>query len=136
MTYKIVISKPGFDAVTETTPDNLIFSSDYNTLKYNVSGSITLNVTGGPAYAQNTTVTHGLGYTPFFVAYAIDSDTMSRYGPLGNNIQAPDGIGSFRWYYVLADSTKLYFCVLGDTLLTPSYTITFQYKIFKNNLNL
>ncbi len=37
---KIIIAKPQFSALTETNPDNLAFSSDYETLKYYASGSV------------------------------------------------------------------------------------------------
>lgn len=44
MSEKILISKPGINVGTVTNPNDLIFSSDYNTLKYDTIGSTTVTI--------------------------------------------------------------------------------------------
>lgn len=128
MSQKIVITKPGFNAGTETNPLNLIFSSDYASLKYYSSGTIAVPYSGT---VGEGTITHSLGYIPFFVGYV---------GPLASGnycmcpfFQAagPDFIYASTW----ADSTKLYFRV-EKTVGVANGTLTFPYKIFRNNLGL
>jgi hypothetical protein len=127
MTQKLVISKPGYDAKTETDPDNLIFSSDYDSLKYYSEGSVTLEVSGADA---ETTVTHDLGYVPFFIVY-------TNYVPLETDYSTVPfyfaDAGSYTYINAYADSTKIYFTVKTNS---ASGTITFNYKIFRNNTGL
>lgn len=67
MAQKLIVSKSGFDALTETDPRNLIFDSSLNYLKTSQSGSITLaSTTGDTVYG---TVSHNLGYRPLTLAY-------------------------------------------------------------------
>lgn len=126
MTQKIIIAKDGFNALTETNIDNLIYSSDYDTLKYHASGQAQVSVSGAPA---ETTVAHGLGYAPFFIAY-VDTFSPSGYS------QVPGDFISFSYTIanVYADSTNLTFRV--DTDLATPRTFTFQYKIFRNRLGI
>lgn len=135
MTKRIVISKQGYDAETETDVDNLIFSSDYNTLKYYVSGSASIHITsGGGIYAENITVTHDLGYKPFFVVYAIDDDSMSVVQPTGVFVQ-PTGL-SYRLFMSSVTTTKLVLSVYGNSSGSEDYHVNFSYKIYRNNLNI
>jgi len=86
MAQKIIISKPGFDALTETTPNRLIFSSDYNTLKYslaNGSASININTSNEGVYRTEISIPHNLGYKPFFKVYVISSFASGAYLPTG-----------------------------------------------------
>src|SRR3990167_760238 len=100
MSNKVVIAKPGFDALTETDPDNLIFSSDYNTLKYDTLGTTSLTINFADYYADEVVgdpieighiyyhykvveVAHNLGYVPFFVGYFLD------YPASGQDVQLP-----------------------------------------------
>lgn len=108
MTQKIIVSKPGYDARTETNPDNLIFSSDYNTLKYYVNGGVDIAVyvdTEG-YYSFTKEIIHGLGYKPFFKTYAF----LFGYSPTGiftivdnHNIHVSSAV----------DDNKIYFIVSG-----------------------
>jgi hypothetical protein len=113
MTYKIAISKENYNVLSESNPNNLIFSSDFNTLKYYASGSRTVNISAGEgeAYLGYEVITHGLGYNPFFIAYVKDSDIMTNYQPVG--IYFSDDPNGHRWYFVYSTTTKLIFCVLG-----------------------
>jgi len=135
MSNKIVVAKSGFDAKTETNPNNLIFSSDYNTLKYDTAGILSLSPSIGAnlTYARRTSVDHNLGYTPFYIVYVKD-DLMTNYQPVGR-FQA--GSGGFRSFIAYVTTTKLYVSAYGFSGAGgDSYTVNFYYKIFKNRLGL
>jgi len=136
MSYKLVISKETKNALTETDPDNLIFSSEYNTLKYYTSGTINLNVTADPyeyEYKRTSSFSHDLGYYPFYVVYVKD-DIISNYQPVGR-FQA--GSGAVRSFYSYVTTTQLVVIAFGNAGLGgENYTAVFKYKIFKNNLDL
>lgn len=131
----IKIAKPGHNVLNTSNPNNLKFSSDYNTLKYHLSGTGQLHVLNPSMFEYNVTgfITHNLGYYPFAVVYAKD-DLMSNYEPLGH-WQA--GSGAYRQFYFYMTTTRLYFVVTGFSMSgTDDYLVDFYYKIFRNNLNL
>ena len=132
MTQIIRVSKVGINAVTGTAPDDLAFSSDYNTLKYHLSGTMDLtNVSDGTV---NGTVAHNLGYTPFFTAY------VNRYaGAVDPNLynMCPGtfkDINSHKYSQSYVDTNNLYFTIVGSN--TGIATYTFRYFIFRNNLGI
>jgi hypothetical protein len=125
--YGIKISKPTFDVLTENNPDNLIFSSDYDSLKYYAEGSVDLVVTGSNAEAY---VTHNLGYIPFFITYVNYVPLVTDYSTVPFYF-AETGANIFINSY--ATSTRIYFTVATNT---ASQTFTFKYKIFRNNTTL
>jgi len=142
MSYKIVVSKPGYNVLTETDPDNLIFSSDYGTLKYHSSGSLTIVVssTANVFYSLTNNVLHNLGYLPFTVVFGNQPKIMTGYAPLGISYNfLDDGIGN-AWYRHLrfwVTSSRLYVGAEGLRVVAgDSYTATFYYKIYRNDLNL
>ncbi len=148
MSQKLIVSsKAGFNVLTETNPDNLTFSSDYDTLKYYARGVkiVTTNLANyynsyqdifGNWHYENYTVdeiTHNLGYIPYFAGYILVPSN-------GWAIQTPFAFGdAFDYSYssVYADATKLYF-VNHFTSWSNSGTIdtTFSYIIFRNDLGL
>lgn len=135
MTNKIVIAKSGYDALTETNPDNLIFSSDYNTLKYDPGngGNLQITVIGdGTDKSTEVSQSHGLGYVPFFAVYVNDFiiGTTKFYLCPFKSDTAGNTIRAESW----ADGTNLYFRLRNKSGST--YTATFYYKIFKNRLGL
>src|SRR3990167_2411611 len=77
---KIKIAKDGYNAITEQDPNNLKFSSDYNTFKYDISGSDSYTIVTGSTSGEHTIVTHNLGYIPFFVVFSNDPPSFpTRY---------------------------------------------------------
>lgn len=143
MTQKIVISKSGYNALTESDTDNLTYSSDYDTLKYYASGDVTVNTNYANYYAVEgsmfgniyyhrtvVTVTHSLGYVPFFRGFVtVSGDDTLR-------CTAPFYVADFVFWdfeMVYADSTKLYF-VVEYRNFDNSGTVsrTFSYRIFRN----
>lgn len=131
MAYKIVISKVGYNVLTETDPNNLIFSSDYNTLKYYASGLLNLTFTGNGAIDQSTYVTHNLGYEPYFEAYVKDN-YMAKWVPVGHFAAGVDYIQ----YFVYSTTTVLAVWCRGWASAPTSYDVDFRYFIFKNDLNI
>jgi hypothetical protein len=127
MAQKIVISKPGYNVLTETNPDNQIYNSDYGTLVYYTSGSVDLTVTGSDA---ETYVTHSLGYIPFFICYLnyVPNDTDYATVPF---FFADAGVYFLANSY--ATSTRIYFTIKTNVV---ELTTNFKYKIFRNNTGL
>lgn len=132
MSNKLVVAKPTFNVLTETNPDNLIFSSDYNTLKYAISGNYTMSAV---IATTNVTIAHNLDYVPFFICYCNDFVAQPTYYGLTEYFNTtPDAILKAARAY--ADSTNLYLSLnLGGANTVP-YTVNWYYKIFKNSLGL
>ena len=142
MTNKIIIAKPGFNVLTETDPNNLIYSSDYDTLKYHLADLVTVTVDWSQYYHSETgglgtfyyhrkvqAVSHGLSYSPHFVGYTtgIIAQMPLFFGDAGFSV-------SDRIY---ADATNIYF-VLDRINKSNSGTsdIDFRYRIFRNSLGI
>lgn len=128
MSYKLVISKPGYNALTETNPDHLVFSSDYNTFKYHAEGSLILDLTRGTEFEE--AVHHGLGYKPVVFCYAQFSGASYYYFL---NYSWAD-IGYYMHFHAFIDNSYLRIKVRQDQ--TRSTTVTVRYKIYRNNLGL
>ena len=139
MTQKLRVSKVEFDVLTETNLDNIIYDSDYDTLKYYSSGllSISINKTADDTpYEQVTFVQHDLGYYPFFEVFV---KHLTNWQMIGSSYSAGYGSGSgvFRKFEAFVTTTRLYVKVRGDTDgVADAYTADFRYKIYRNNLNL
>jgi len=133
--FGIKTSKPIRNVLETTDPNRLGFSSDYNTLKYYTNGTVTINVNRtNTLYTDTNYIYHNLSYYPFAVVYAKD-DIMTNYQPIGR-WQA--GAGAYRQFYFYMTKTQLRFIATGYTGLglTDTYTVTYKYKIYKNNLGL
>lgn len=129
MSKKIVISKSGYNALTETDSNNLIYSSDYDSLKYHSSGTVDVAVSGANAEGS---VTHSLGYIPFFVVYVnrFSGASALRFNMCPGTFSSMFGTTIASAY---ADSTKLYFRVETSS---ATATYNFYYKIFRNRVNI
>lgn len=135
MTNKIVIAKPGYNALTETNPDNLVYSSDYDTLKYYKSGELTKSVTApaGTTSEDTSTFTHSLGYYPYYVAYiSIDGST---YYP---HSYANAGVSVVTWITAHVTTTALVLTVRIENSSGSDETVnaTCKYKIYRNNIDI
>lgn len=130
----IKIAKSGHNVLNTSNPNNLKFSSDYNTLKYFMEGASQIHVVSpGEFYNFTGYIVHNLGYFPFAEVYAKD-DLMSAYCPLGR-LQV--GSGAYRQFFFYVTTTRLYIVANGwSTTDDQDYYVDFYYKIFKNNLNL
>lgn len=127
MTNKILIAKPGFNALTEQDPNNLVYSSDYDTLKYHISGNVSLVVNAADI---ETTITHGLGYVPFFIVFFKNPVLTTRYSMTPHVFE---DVSNYAYLSAYADNDKIYFTAHTNSLTA---TIDFHYKVFRNNTGL
>lgn len=137
---KVVVAKTGFDALTETNPNNLFYSSDYNTLKYSLSGGKQISIAGNGTLRQTTeTVAHNLGYTPFFIVYARMytegyENNFNNIVPRWDRISFGEFVVSDDRAEAWADSTNIYLRLTTKQDSGETLRGVFNYKVFKNNL--
>lgn len=147
---KIAVTKTGYNALKNTDPDKFVYSSEYDTLKYDTTGTIEMTVNFADYYDTDPSpgfpipdlyyhkkiveVTHSIGYVPYFAVYVVDSPAS------GQSIQIPLYVADFTTYTYLGgytDTTKLYFTYVSrNTLNSGTGTVDFNYRIFKNDLNI
>jgi len=126
---KIQISKENNHVRAVYDPNQIIYSSDYDTLKYHRSGVQDVTVAGATV---EVTLAHGLGYTPFYTAYVNYFVAASAT----NFSMCPATFVSGPFYTFAscyADATNLYFRVETNS---AAVTYNFYYKIFRNDLGL
>jgi hypothetical protein len=91
MSFKI--TKPGYNALTDTNPQHFQFDSDYNTFKFlEILPSFSISV-GNAGGTTSQTVTNSIQipsqfqFVPFFLVYIVtDNNTSSgRYNYYGTN---------------------------------------------------
>lgn len=136
MTQVAIVSKEGFDATTETDPNNLVYSSEYNTLKYHQSGTIDVAIAGTTAEG---TVSHDLGYIPFYVCLVNNYAFIG--GSANNNFNMCPGVvrstfpppTTYAYSNCYAGTDNLYMRVDSGGI---TRTYTFRYFIFRNNTGL
>ena len=104
---KVIIAKDGFNAFTETDPNNLKFSSDYNTFKYYLSGTANFTITAGETSGEFVIVNHYLDYIPFFVVYGNDAPTYTDRWYMLPYSFADAGVYDHRFIY--ATKTQIIF---------------------------
>lgn len=127
MTYKLAASKEGINVGTATNPNDLNYSSDYDTLKYYKAGSVVLAYNGADIEG---TVAHNLGYVPFYTAY------VNNLSPANTWSMCPQTFKSGPFYLYMnayANTANLYFRI--ETAAAAN-TATFYYKIFLNDTGL
>lgn len=132
----IEVAKDGYNVLTETNPNNLNYSSQYDTLKYYEQGiaNITVPSSGGsPAEYESVVFTHNLGYKPNFTVILEDENQVPTQFYL-----MPFGFADFMFYLyfdVYVTNTELIFRAdhsgLGDSI-----PLKLHYKLFRNDLGL
>jgi len=113
--YGIKVTQPGYD-VSTAIPNQLVFSSKYQTLKVFSQGSGTITDSG-----RTITVAHNLGYVPFFLVHSgtdpvyvadyVDSDDLV-INPVARAITGACGIS--RNIIAYADTSNLYIVAQAD----------------------
>lgn len=132
------ISKPGIDVLKTNMPNDLIFSSQYNTLKYDIEGSLTVSsgtVAASTMVVKTVSYNHNLGYFPFHDSYVATS-LIGPFQPYGYANLAT--VNVYITTYVTKTTLVLVLTVENNDPVN-SYAGTDAYcyfKIFKNNLNL
>lgn len=132
----IRIALPGYNAETDRNLDHFaLFSDEDNILiKEHSRGSFTTS-------NENTTITHNLGYVPFFLAYVYDD--VGAYGPINTWQQIGDANLSIA-YAAIVDTTTLvisnltaaskkfiYYIFYDNVVGSSTNTITESQKVFK-----
>jgi hypothetical protein len=130
----IKVGKDGVDVTKTNDPHKLKFSSQFNTLKYYLTGTAKIQISASAFsnYSSSGYIEHNLNYYPFALVYA-KSDLANDYLPLGF-YQA--GSGAYQQFYYYITTTRIYLVVEGWTTIDVEYGIDYYIKIFKNNLNL
>jgi hypothetical protein len=110
MTNGIRVAKSGYPVET-ATPPQLVYSSEYATLRVQQQGSGTITNSGG----RTVTIAHNLGYVPMFLVHG-DVISPGQYVPLPYFAEYNVLVGTYYNYYALtwADSTNIYI-KLSDT---------------------
>ncbi len=137
MTQILKISKAGYNALTETDPNNLVFSSDYNTLKYSTaiaSAQVSITIPALDEKMEQSSVNHNLNYFPFFMSYVKCNST----GIIKPYLNVGGGVDWLVYGSVYCDTTRIWFHIYGINVTdsAKSETFTFYTKVYKNNLGL
>ena len=132
--YGIKISQAGYDVKT-CDKERLVFSSKYNSLKVERTGSgsvvVPKNVDPWTPGSVLVEITHSLGYKPVFICFSstpwASNDKLSPYSYKG--IGVPHNIPNYA-----VDTTKLYITFYNAD---PSNDITvyYRYHIYYNELS-
>jgi len=126
-TFGIKVSQPGYDATT-AAKENLVFSSEYDTLKLFDSGSGTIEVPGDNK--GTVQITHSLGYKPAFLVFS-DNPLWATSGKFSAYTWRAIGGGLSEPNYA-TDNTKLYLTFYNPGL--DSVTFTYHYHIYYNKI--
>jgi len=129
MSQKLIISKAGFDALTETDPNNLIFDSSLNHLKTAISGSVTLSYAGaGTAFG---TVAHNFGYLPLAFAYFSNNADPTKWFITSTGKSTERKSSPNMNVDIAVDTSNLIIGAFDTAFVTPTAgTATVQYEIF------
>lgn len=142
MSQKLRVSKAGYNVLTETDLNNIIYDSEYDTLKYYAEGLISMPISktaADPAYETTSAITHSLGYYPFFeiVVEHLADGIFRMIGTAYVTAGYGSGSGVFRKFEAYVTTTTLVAKIRGDTDgVADSYTANFRYKIYRNDLGL
>jgi len=128
------ISKPTKNVLSPSSEDDLTYNSQRDTLKYFKEGSVSLTITNGSTSAS-TSVTHGLGYYPFFITYLELTFSLGA----GKYCQVPYNFSFFGGYVTITssvDDDKIYFQATNAGATFGAQTLNFTYKVFLNDIGL
>ena len=131
---RIVITKTGYNALTETNPNNKIFDSQFGTIKYFSQGETTVVIPNGVTSYEVVLSTHNLGYYPMFSAnfeYSADDPGRVFIMPL----MFADA-GFFRYDMVYTSTTQLVFRFEYDSAFYGPQTVKVRWKIYSKDLGL
>ena len=128
---KIAMTKSGISVLTSSDPRDFIFSTDYGTLKYYLTGSLSVNIDVESLDTVGwNTIDHNLGYYPYVEAYMLNPLNKYEYIPTKQTG------ASTTWdvnFVITTTQVKFYVVTSGFTVNPTFY---FKYFIFKNDLSL
>lgn len=130
--WGLAISEEGYD-VKDCATKNLVFSSNANTFKIYVEGTVSFTLTAG-AGSANATITHNLGYIPWALTYAnIQGKNYNASYFQTTQPDFPAGARLYLWTYSTTTTTKVN--VAGGPF-GSDYTFTVYYYIAVDNSGL
>lgn len=134
--YGLKIAKPGYNVLTETEPNNLVYSSDYGTLKYFTKTSVNVQIdANNDDIANKGTCSHNLGYYPFVEVYV----RVYIGSPSGDYEYVPfAGSGATVLYsanYTIS-TTEISLYAVIDGVSSSVWNFDFLIFIYKNDLKL
>jgi len=119
MSKKLIVARPGYNAHTETNPNNFIFHSDYNTFKILKEDSATPTLADNGSTETAYNFAHGIGHTPFVFAFCkFENSRVGNPGCKASNVD-------FWFTRVVVNSTNVVFYYVNNT--GGNYTPTFKY---------
>lgn len=136
MTNKVIVAKDGFNALIDTDPRRLKFSSDYGTLKYYAKTNLIISFDANAGLiSAHGTIIHNLGYYPYVDCYV----RVYIGAPSGDYQYCPfKGAGATVLYnanFIITPTTiELYGEINGVS--SSVWTFDFLVFIYKNNLQL
>lgn len=136
MAYVFKISKPSYNVLTTTNPNELIYSSEYDTFKDYLEGTADLYI-DNTAPNDSVTITHNLGYIPYFTATCIPD--FGTYANKGMLMPFAADIGSAHLIAQVYATTTTLVCTFdaeGGSSGIYSGGVTINYKLYKNNTGL
>lgn len=133
---RLVIAKTGYNALTDTNPNHMVYDSQFKSMKYALEGNVTVNIPGGsyPVAYETTIVTHNLGYYPFFQCFGQKSSTPTLNYIMPINF-ADAGYELYDTVYTT--TTALIYRSYGASAFGGSlsaYTLKIFYKIYSFDL--
>lgn len=131
MAQIIKVSKAGTNVLTATDPNDLNFSSDYNTFKYADQGTIAVAISGsGTSYA---TVTHNYGYRPVMFSFTDGGDNFSpkQWKPMPYSFA---DAGVFTHYFQYAGTQNVVYALEYGSV--GAATVNIKWNLFRNNTGL
>jgi hypothetical protein len=129
MTQTIRVALPTYDAQTDTNQDHYALYADQDNvlIKEFTRGSVSITGNGSQVIS---TITHNLGYIPFFLVYVFD--TQALHNPNKWMLLAHNTAGaSTPPYLAVADTTNLY---IYNFLAAAAGAISFKYYIFYDDI--
>jgi hypothetical protein len=133
MNPKVVITKPGYNALIAQPLDNKVFDSRFGTLKYFDSGQVNLSFQNdSPSYNALATYTHNLGYRPFVECYTLGFDGVYQPVPL----YGEGASTSWRYGVAIDENVINFFVETNGFSVGTVFDIYFYYFLFNNKLGL
>lgn len=126
--YGLKISQDGYDVKT-ANPDKLVFSSAFATMPIYLQGTANHSINIYDSY--NFSISHGLGYTPYVLAFYKSSAYNSNWVWIPDS-GATSFLGSFSNVSIRVDSTNLVLNAMAAN--SNPETITVKYYIFAVSL--
>lgn len=126
----IGITKIGYDATTETNPNNYIFRSDLNTLKILYTDTATFSIAGETTTTVSSPQKVWFNKNPAVIAFARKQNSNYVLGPSQFTNGSWDPVAdNYKFFSCWADNNNIFYNVRNDN--AGSITVTFRYYLFE-----